>query len=215
MKVVSKICLGGFLSLLIIVTLFGQYGIKKVQSSAKKFTFKNGDILLQTGTSRQCQAVKAATHSEYTHCGIYLEDNGIAYVYEAVQPVKKTPLNEWIEQGQFSKYTVVRLRRADSLLTKPNIEKLKDVAESYLDEDYDIFFDWSDEEMYCSEYVWKIYKKALNIEVGSPKKIKDFDLTNPLVKTIMKERYGNTIPYDEKVVAPSDFLSAPNVDIVN
>ena len=31
---------------------------------------------------------------------------------------------------------------------------------------YDFWFEWSDERIYCSELVWKIYRRGLGIELG-------------------------------------------------
>ncbi|NJO69420.1 MAG: hypothetical protein HC830_09200 [Bacteroidetes bacterium] len=56
--------------------------------------------------------------------------------------------------------------------------------------------------MYCSELVWKIYKEALNIEIGQLQELQDFNLESPEVSIILKERYGNKIPLSEKVISP-------------
>ena len=31
--------------------------------------------------------------------------------------------------------------------------------------DYDLYFEWSDDKIYCSELVWKIYKNGADIEL--------------------------------------------------
>jgi uncharacterized protein YycO len=203
------VCVAGIVGT---VSLWAQVSKKVVKSVA--IELHNGDILLQSGASKQCKAVKEATKSTFSHCGIYFEDNGKGYVYEAVQPVRKTPLTEWIHQGLKNEYSVVRLKKADSLLTAGNIKKMKSVATNLIGKDYDIYFDWSDEQMYCSEYVWKIYKNALGVEICPTKKFKSFDLSSPIVKAIIAERYGKNIPLDEQVIAPSDLYQAPNVDII-
>ncbi len=68
--------------------------------------------------------------------------------------------------------------------------------------DYDLAFGWSDDKIYCSELVWKIYQRATGIEVGKIQKLKEFDLSNDAVKQKMKERYGNNIPMNETVISP-------------
>lgn len=173
---------------------------------------RNGDIVFQSGDSRQCVAVKLATHSPYSHCGIYLVgSDGKGYVYEAVQPVKKTPVAQWIQNGNGGVYNAVRLRNANEVINDSTAALLLKEANKYVNRDYDIYFGWGDDKIYCSEYVWKIYKNALNIEICPLRQLKDFDLTSKEVKHIMKERYGSQIPYEEKVVAPSDLYAAPTV----
>jgi len=47
---------------------------------------------------------------------------------------------------------------------------------------YDLAFSWDDKEMYCSEFVWKMYKHNLNIAIGDLKPLRSFDLSHPVVK---------------------------------
>lgn len=165
--------------------------------------FKNGDIIFQTSESQQCEAVRIATNSKFSHCGIIFVEEGKTYVYEAVQPVKITPLKDWISHGRDAKYVVKRLKNLDVKITAEQLESMKKYGTKQLNKNYDIYFGWSDSEIYCSELVWKIYKNGANIELCKTKELKDFNLDNPLVQSIMKQRYGTNIPYNEKVVAPS------------
>lgn len=176
-------------------------------------SLKNGDIIFQSSQSRQCEAVKLATHSEYSHVGILFEEDGKWMVYEAVQPVKKTPLAEWIARGENGHYVLKRLKN-DTPLVPLTVEKMLNVAREDLGKDYDIYFNWSDDEIYCSELVWKIYDEGAGIRLGELRQLKDFDLSSPQVKTIMSERYGTDIPYEESVIAPSDLFDCEQLMLV-
>jgi hypothetical protein len=173
-----------------------------------------GDILFQTSNSDQCKAVQLATHSPYSHCGILFKENNEYYVYEAVQPVKKTKLQTWIQHSINGKYNIKRLKNGKNLLTPANLTKMKSVANGFIGKKYDLTFEWSDDNIYCSELVWKIYKRALNIEVGTLKALKDFDLTHPIVKAKLKERYGNNIPLNEQVISPGDIFESNQLEEV-
>ncbi|VXB69629.1 Peptidoglycan peptidase [Flavobacterium sp. 9AF] len=186
----------------------------KITNNKIQKTFKDGDIIFQTSESAQCEAVRIATNSKFSHCGIIFIEKEKTYVYEAVQPVKKTQLEEWIKQGRDQKYVVKRLQNNDSLLTKDMVKKMKLYATTLMGKDYDLYFEWSDEKIYCSELVWKIYKEVANVSLCPTKKLKDFNLVHPLVQKIMKERYGNNIPYDEEVVAPSQLYDSNLVTTV-
>lgn len=170
--------------------------------------FHDGDIIFQTTHSRQCKAVQLATHSIYSHCGIIFKTGNEYYVYEALQPVQITPVKEWIERGDEEHYVVRRLKNADEALTAEAIEKMKHIAETFVGKDYDILFGWSDDKIYCSELVWKIYQRATGLEVGKLEKLKDFDLSDKSVKKILEERYGDRIPYNETVVSPADIFNS-------
>jgi len=42
----------------------------------------------------------------------------------------------------------------------------------------------------------------MGIEIGTLQQLREFDLTSPVVKQKMRERYGNRIPMHEKVISP-------------
>jgi len=163
---------------------------------------KNGDLIFQTSLSSQSQAIQLATNSKYSHCGIVYIENGQFYVFEAIQPVKTTPLDEWIARGKDSHYVIKRLKNADQVLTEEILQKMKKEGEKFNGKNYDLTFEWSDDKIYCSELIWKIYQRATGIELGELQKLSDFDLTNDLVKKKIKERYGDKIPTEEIVISP-------------
>lgn len=181
------------------------YGLTGVQ---------NGDIIFQTSTSSQSHAIQLATHSPYSHVGIIYETSGQLFVYEAVQPVKLTKLSDWIKRGDKGHYVVKRLKNSQQLLTSQNLAKMKAYGEKFMGKDYDIYFEWSDDKIYCSELVWKIYREALGIEVGDLQQLRDFDLTSNVVKNQLSERYGHSIPLDEKVISPAALFHSDQLVIV-
>lgn len=181
-------------------------------SDINKLLIQDGDIIFQNSKSSQSKAIELATKSKYTHMGIiFKKSDGKYYVYEAVQPVKFTPLKKWIERGNGSHFVIKRLNQPITILNKKN---LKQEALKYLGKNYDIYFEFSDEKMYCSELVWKIYKNTLNIEIGKIKKLKDFDLSSDKVKSLMQKRYKNHIPYNENVISPQDIYESKNLEFV-
>ncbi|MEH4556713.1 YiiX/YebB-like N1pC/P60 family cysteine hydrolase, partial [Escherichia coli] len=64
------------------------------------------------------------------------------------------------------------------------------------------------------EVVWKVYQNALGMRVGEQQKLKEFDLSNPLVQAKLKERYGKNIPLEETVVSPQAVFDAPQLTTV-
>ena len=169
---------------------------------------QNGDIIFHTSTSSQSKAIQLATNSPYSHMGIiYIKDNK-PYVFEAVQPVKLTPFNTWIKRGQNASYVIKRVKNADELLTPDVKDKMKAAAEKYIGKDFDLYFEWSDDRIYCSELVWKIYKEAADIEIGKTEPLSNFDLSNEIVKQQMKERYGNKIPVNKQVISPVSMFNS-------
>jgi len=175
---------------------------------------QKGDIIFQTSGSGQSMAIQLATHSKYSHCGILCMNNGNLFVYEAVQPVKMTPIKTWIARGDDNHFVVKRLKNASSVLTPDVFAKMKAVGEQFKGKQYDLTFEWNDDKLYCSELVWKIYKRGAGIELGELMKLEDFDLSSPIVKNKIKERYGNNIPFEEKVISPESIFASPLLEIV-
>ena len=171
-----------------------------VASGVLAYTPAAGDIVFHTSTSAQSFAVQSATHSRYSHMGIVLIKEGRPVVLEAVQPVKYTDLKTWLNRGKGQQYVIKRLT---SPIKPAAVSKLDQEAKRYLGKPYDLTFEWSDDRIYCSELVWKLYKSALGIELAPLAKLGSFDLTAPAVKAKLKERYGNRIPLNEPVIAPS------------
>lgn len=173
-----------------------------ISPTTHAFAVKEGDLIFQQSRSSQSLAVQKATGSRYSHMGIVLFQGGKPYVFEASATVRYTPLQIWIDHGEGSHYVLKRLKDASTRLTPAAIWRLHTAAKIYQGRPYDLTFEWSDKRIYCSELVWKMYQKALNIRIGALQKIKDFNLTDPAVKAKLRERYGQHIPMQEPVISP-------------
>jgi hypothetical protein len=137
--------------------------------------------------------------------------DGKPFVFEAIATVRYTPLVNWIARGDGGRYVVKRLKRP---LSKDQAGKVRKAADKYAGKPYDLFFEWSDARIYCSELVWKSYRDALGIEIGDRQKLRDFDLADPAVKAKMRERYGTSVPFDEPVISPAAQFDSPLLETV-
>ena len=175
---------------------------------------QDGDIIFQASQSSQCEAIRLATGSLYTHCGIIFEHDGQWMVLEAVQPVKITPFDQWTERGIDGKYVVKRLKDAGNILTEESRTEMIAEAKTMLGREYDLWFGWSDERIYCSELVWKIYRRGAGVEIGKLQKLSEFELSHVAVQTKLRERYGNDIPLDELVISPASIFESGLLETV-
>jgi hypothetical protein len=169
---------------------------------------RDGDIVFQTSNSSQSLAIQLATKSPYSHMGIVYLRDGKPLVFEAVQPVKLTPLAAWIQRGDNERFVAKRLRDADSRLTPAALRKMRAAGEQLAGKDYDLYFEWSDDRIYCSELVWKVFERGAGIRLGVQQTIADFDLSHPAVQSKIKERYGDQVPLNEIVVSPVAIFNA-------
>lgn len=197
------------LSLLVLgIFLFGSPGFSQ---TAPPSSFQTGDLIFQTSQSRQSEAIRIATDSRYSHVGMIVMEAGKPAVLEAVQPVKITPLQSWITHGKDRHYVVKRLKSPPDADQQ---EALSQAGKKYLGRNYDLYFNWDDSEIYCSELVWKVYEEVLGVELGAMRKLADFNLDSPIVAAKLKERYGNQIPLEETVISPEDIFRYKGLETI-
>ena len=91
---------------------------------------------------------------------------------------------------------------------------MRQVGESFRGRPYDLTFEWSDERIYCSELVWKIYERALGIEIGALQPLAAFDLSDPVVKQKMRERWGGPPPASEQLISPAAMFASDLLETV-
>lgn len=171
-------------------------------------TWEEGDIIFQTSLSSQSKAIQLATHSTYSHVGIVLKEGDDWVVFEAVQPVKTTRLEDWIHRGADHHYVVKRLVEFPLGFQPNQISSLKAAGEPYLGKNYDVHFGWGNEAIYCSELVWKLYQEGLGVSLCQLRRLSEFDLSDDIVRAKMVERYGDQFPLDELVVSPEDLFQS-------
>lgn len=172
---------------------------------------RDGDLIFHASRSAQSLAIQRATGSRYSHMGVVLHRNGRPYVFEAVEPVRYTPLADWIARGQGGHYVVKRLR------TPPDArqtQRLRAQAERLRGKHYDLGFGWSDERIYCSELAYKLYDRAMGVRIGRLQRLREFELDDPAVRAKLRERYGARVPLDEPVISPAAMFDSSLLETV-
>jgi hypothetical protein len=168
---------------------------------------EDGDIVFQTSQSAQSQAIQLATHSRFSHVGIVYRESGGSFVFEAIGPVTTTPLVAWIARGEGGHYTVKRV--ADRSKLGPDaLRAMRTVGKRYAGKPYDFTFEWSNDRIYCSELVWKVFHEGAGIDLAPLQKLGDFDLSSPTVKAAMAQRFGAKVPLDETVISPQNIADS-------
>jgi len=169
-------------------------------------SLRDGDIIFHTSRSSQSLAIQRATHSPWSHMGVVFFRDGKPFVYEAIATVRYTPLATWTARGDGGRYVVRRLKRP---LDAQQAATLRAAARRFEGRPYDLYFEWSNQRIYCSELVWKMYHDALGIDLGALQKLREFDLADAAVRAKMQQRYGDAVPLDEPVISPARMFSSP------
>jgi hypothetical protein len=115
---------------------------------------------------------------------------------EADTTVRILPVERFIDKSVGKKYII---KRPTQQLSQP-IDK-----EAWLGRWYDLNFSFDNEEVYCSELVWLIYKNQ-GIELCPPRKINTHFMARvPMLQRALRER---NISPEQEAVAPCDLLRA-------
>ena len=195
LTIVSAVCFAGWLH------------AKKKAKTPRYERLRTGDIVFQHTGGEQGVAVEAATNSPYTHVGVVFEKEGELYVLEAVQPVQVIRLKDFRKRSD-----IFHARRLidETPLDMDAITKAIEWGQKQIGKDYDSLFQWSDDTLYCSELVWKVYHEGAGLDLCKTKNFSAYFIEKPEVRAIIKKRYGNTpLPATEPVVAPSDLAESP------
>jgi len=170
---------------------------------------QSGDLVFQTSRSNQSEIIAEVTGSPWTHVGVVFERRGGPWVLEAVQPVRWTRFDRWRARGEGGRYTVRRLRRP---LSARELRALRIEGERFLGRRYDARFEWSDRRMYCSELVWKMFARALRIELTEPQRWSDLSLS-PRALALARRRLGR--PPRGVVVTPAALAGSERLAVVD
>ena len=92
--------------------------------------------IFQTSASSQSAAIQRATRSPWSHMGVVFLRDGVPFVFEAVDPVRATPLARWVARGVGGRFVVKRLKDAGTVLTPDAVRALRRETERFLGRHY-------------------------------------------------------------------------------
>lgn len=182
-------------------------------SAAKAPDYQDGDLIFHQSQTMQAKAILEATGSAWSHVGILFQDGGKWYVAEAVQPVRVTTLSSFLKRGKGGHYRTYRLPGLQAV----HKQAIRTFVESKIGTDYDLYFEWSDDLLYCSELVYKAFMYATGTELGTVQKFRDLKLDGPFVKELIRRRIqdtGRQLNLDEPIVTPISQMKDTDLKLV-
>lgn len=187
--------------------------VTSLPAAAQPTTYQDGDLIFHESRTRQSRAIQEATNSRWSHVGILFFRQGHWYVAEAVQPVRFTMLTSFIARGKNQDYEIYRVPG----LTESQQENIRTEVDKFMGQNYDPYFEWSDDSIYCSELVYKTFIEATGIEVGQVQKFGDLRLDGPYVKELIRRRIedrGRTLDLKEPIVTPASQINDERLRLV-
>lgn len=175
--------------------------------------YQTGDLIFHKSQTNQSKAILEATGSPWSHVGVLIENQGAWFVLEAVQPVRVVDLKSFIARGSKKHYRTYRLPS----LTAQSREDLKAELMKSVGQSYDLFFEWSDDLVYCSELVYKAYFKVTGVEVGEVQTYSQLRLDGPFVRELIRRRLtftGRNLNLDEPIVTPISQMNDKDLKLI-
>lgn len=183
-----------------------------VTAAHGKTIYQDGDLIFHESKSTQSNAIREATESRWSHVGILFQEKGKWFVAEASRPVRVVTLSSFIAHGKDHEYRIYRL----PTLSDPQKNQLKIEVERYLGMNYDIYFEWSDDLIYCSEFVYKTFYAVTGVEIGTVQKYRELKLDGPYAKELIRVREtdGHRLNLEEIIVTPASQLNDSDLVLV-
>jgi hypothetical protein len=190
-------------ALLLSVLAVGCHGIPDGYSP------REGDLVFQSFPPNPLtQTIEGVSESPLSHCGIVAGENGRWVVWEAIGPVKATPLREWIARGRRRAVAVYRLQPPHDA----QIPRIVAAAREYRGLPYDMRYRWDDRAIYCSELVAKAARDGAGLALGKMEKLGDLNWRPHEAKIRILE--GGPPPLDLEMVTPVSLVRDPKTRMV-
>lgn len=175
--------------------------------------YAEGDVIFIQSQTQQAAALREATESVWTHVGLLIKKSSKWYVAEAIGPLKETPLADFIARSKNKTYRIYRFKHFDPATMT---SALKKTLPKY-NKPYDIYFEWSQERIYCSELTYNVMKDVTGFELGRIQKMKEMKLDGPYVKALVDKRLtdiGKELDLEEDIVTPISQMQDDELTLV-
>lgn len=186
--------------ILILIALLGvafRFNVHGLAHLAR-YSPAEGDVVFQSLPSGDLvEAIEGITVSPFSHCGVVMRNAaGNWVVHEAIGQVRETPLHLWIVRGRGARIDVWRWREMGA----HDPASLRSALERYAGRPYDFRYAPGDEEIYCSELVYKAYRDAFGVEFGTWEKLGDLNW-RPF-EAFIREMERGPVPLDRPMITP-------------
>ncbi|CAN5629950.1 YiiX family permuted papain-like enzyme [soil metagenome] len=185
-------------------------------AKGKLSDIRSGDLIFHQSKGPQANAILEATGSSWSHVGIIFEDKAATggwLVAEASMPVRVVSLASFIQRGRNQQYRIYRARG----FQPSQVPALRAAVDLEMGKPYDIYFEWSDTAIYCSELTYKAFMTAASIELGTVQKFSDLKLDGPYVQAMIADRLthtGRKLNLNEPIVTPINQMKDSDLDLI-
>jgi hypothetical protein len=163
---------------------------------------REGDILFQS--LPHCElvdAIEGVSQSPWSHCGVVVQSNGDWQVVETIDHFRRTSLASWVMRGRAGRFAAYRTTSAVSLPVAAKFhDSLSAALTTYMGRPYDFRYAPDDEEIYCSELIFKAYRDAFGIELGDWEELGHLNW-RPF-ESLIRTLEGGSVPLQQRMITP-------------
>lgn len=192
--------------------LLGAFAYFQVYGLAHLVTYepRDGDVVFQSlPRGDLVDAIEGITNSPFSHCGVVMKNAaGRWVVHEAIGVVRETPLYLWIVRGRGARIDAWRWRE----IAGRDLGVLRAALTKHAGKNYDYRYAPGDDEIYCSELVFKAYRDAYGVELGTWENLGDLNW-KPFEKFI-REMEGGALPLGRPMISPVSVTRSPALEKV-
>ena len=196
----------------ICITAPQSYALAMIKGKAVDYVgnidIRHGDFIFQHLAGPLTELIVNVDGGIYSHCGIIIKEKGRFYVLEAIGPVKRTPINDWISRGIKDQFTVVRLKED----YQKGIFNIVREAKGFMGRPYDIQYEWDDKKVYCSELIYKAVLKGAKISLAEFEHLGDMNW-QPYESEI-RRLDGGELPLDRMMITPDAVALSDKVQTI-
>lgn len=165
-----------------------------------------GDVLFQSLPSCELvRAIEGITASPWSHCGVLFRRDRSWMVIEALGSVSETPYWLWVIRGRGAAMAAFRI----SDVTSDELDHVASSARRFLGRPYDFRYAPGDDEMYCSELVYRAFEDGCGVRLGSWERLGDLNW-KPF-EGFIHEMEAGPLPLERRMITPVGLTRSPRM----
>lgn len=190
------------LTAVLFFTITAQAEISAQTCQAVQQELQEGDIVFTRIDNWLYRKVADATKAWTTHVGIAIKEDGKWLVAESTIPLsKKTGICKFLNRTANGRYSVRRL--GPDYAGQLDLVKMKAAIEAGMYRPYDLHFNYDSSWLFCSKFVFDVYKQASGLEVGRIETLGDLRANNPDGdQTFWEYWFLGRVPWEQRTVTP-------------
>jgi hypothetical protein len=183
---------------------------------------QTGDLILLSLNCRVCQLIELEEGLPFSHMALVVKENYQIKLLEAwgVEGIRKKSIQEfWSDKNLNSENPILVLRHKTQLFKRTQASEIENYLAEFIGKKYDPYFLWHNTNdqgqpiYYCSEFIYKLYKKWLGENLRLKTKAMTFNKHYFHWEKYYKQFFMK-VPAGFEGISPADFVKSSDFKII-